>query len=188
MIFSLRRGSTTPTNTDLHIYELGWQTTDKELYINDNGTITRVNFKVTLNGVETEDSSFYAPKSIVANRVLKSKTSWSSGADPFEYMAIDSEVTEDSSNLINSDAVFNALTSLQTDINTALNNKISYDDLQIGTLTEIEVGTVTDQRRWSPSVLNDAISNITENLGSRIYVQEEDPGIPSQEDSLWFLG
>lgn len=188
MIFSLKRGTTTPTNVDLYTYELGWQTTDKELYINDNGTITRLNFKVTLNGVETEDSSFYAPESIVANRVLKSKTSWTAGSDPFEYIAIDSTVTEDSNNLISSDAVFNALTSLQTTINTALNNKISYDDLQIGTLSEIEAGTVTDQRRWSPAVLNDAISNITENLGSKIYVQEEDPGTPSQEDSLWFVG
>ena len=186
MIFSLKRGSSTPTNTDLYAYELGWQTTDKELYINDNGTIRRLNSKITLNGIINEDASFYAPQNIVANRVLKSKSSWTNGTDPFEYIAIDSSVTEDSNNLITSDAVFNSLTSLQSTINTALDNKISYDDLQIGTLAEIENGIVTDQRRWSPSVLNDAISNITESLGSKIYVQEDDPGIPTQEDSLWF--
>ena len=35
----IRRGTGVPTTSDLDSYSLGWSTSDKKLYINDNGTI-----------------------------------------------------------------------------------------------------------------------------------------------------
>lgn len=133
MIYSLRRGSNTPTVNDLHLYELGWETTGKKLYINDDAGIKRINTIVKLNGLFNNDPEFYAPTYVMANRVLKSKASWTIGSDPFEYVSIDDTVTEDSTNLIISGAVSSALTTLQSTINEALNNKS-----EIGHIHEID--------------------------------------------------
>ena len=135
IVVSLRRGLTDPTSSNLSQYELGWAITNKRLFINDGGTIKRINSIISLNGAVNYDPSFYAPQSITANRVLKTKTSWDAGSDPFEYIAIDSSITEDSTNLITSGAVYTSLTSLQSTINTALNNKVEKSgDIMTGTL------------------------------------------------------
>lgn len=133
MIYSLRRGSNTPTVDDLHLYELGWETTNKRLYIKDDAGIKRLNTIVKLNGLFNTDPDFYAPTAVTANGVLKTKASWTLGQDPFEYVSIDDTVTADSTNLITSGAVSSALTALQSTINEALNNKS-----EIGHIHEID--------------------------------------------------
>lgn len=128
MIYSLRRGSTTPTTDNLTNYELGWETANNRLYIRSGSVIVRLNSKITLNNSVTEDAFFYAPTTISANKVLKTKASWTDGLDPFEYITIETNQSiEDSTDLITSGAVYSDLTNLQTVINTALNNKVEKD-------------------------------------------------------------
>lgn len=137
MIYSLRRGATTPSTTDLSMYELGWETTNKRLYIKDNDVIRRLDTRITLNGVFNPDPTFYAPKTVQANRVIKTKNSWNNGQDPFEFLEIETIGSSvDSGSLITSGAVYEDLITLQSTFNTSLNTKVSKDgDTMTGTLT-----------------------------------------------------
>lgn len=51
-VIKIKRGSTVPTTSNLESYELGFVTSTDDLYINNNGTITRLGIKV-LSGTDT---------------------------------------------------------------------------------------------------------------------------------------
>lgn len=165
MIYSLRRGSTTPTTENLNLYELGWETANKRLYIRDNGNIVRLNTKVTLNGLFNSDPDFYAPTAVTANRVLKSKASWTIGSDPFEYVAVEiSGSSENSGDLITSGAVYSDITNLQSVINEALLNKVD------------KAGDVMSGELELPSI---KLTNVTSGAG-KIYFDDIE-GVPQVE-------
>lgn len=61
----IARGETTPKTEDLHYYELGYETSKKRLWINDNGTVRKIGGQsLTINGYvlfweEHKDIYFY---------------------------------------------------------------------------------------------------------------------------------
>lgn len=154
----VKRGALDPTISDLANYELGWATGSQGLFINNNGTILKLNGgTVNLNG-QTERTLFYAPESVTANRVVKTKASWNAGEDPFEFLAIDSSPTLTSNNLVTSDGVKAALDALQGTINTALANKSD--------LTHTHEIYDNEKSGWEPDV--SYTLSITENVASPV--------------------
>ena len=113
----LKRGSGIPTTEQIAQFELGWSVDNKKLYINDAGTVRLAAgaISLSLNGATATNEgsfSFYAPSSVTTNeqgKLLKIKSTVTAGEDPFEFISIDASVTENSNNLVTSDAVYDGL-------------------------------------------------------------------------------